>query len=218
MDAIVVHSEHGAGRLRDELKLDPAKVHVIPHGILDNLAAVQPVPLFAKTKPVVLFFGLIRPYKGLDVLLDGLARRRARTPSCGSWACRGWTRRSSTARACARRCGSSRAPSSRARSTPPTSSCCPTARSTSPACCSPRSAFGKPLLLSSVGGFPEIEGAELVPPGDVPALAQALTHAARRPGEARADGGRVTRARRPARYGWDGIAQRTLALYEAVQA
>ena len=33
-------------------------------------------------------------------------------------------------------------------------------------------AFGKPLLLSAVGGFPEVEGAELVPPGDADALAR----------------------------------------------
>ena len=39
MDAVIVHSEHGAGRLRDEVGLDPAKVHVIPHGVLDNLVS-----------------------------------------------------------------------------------------------------------------------------------------------------------------------------------
>src|SRR4051812_20682640 len=34
MDAIVVHSAHGAARLHDELGLNPANVHVIPHGAL----------------------------------------------------------------------------------------------------------------------------------------------------------------------------------------
>ncbi|HEX2708395.1 MAG TPA: glycosyltransferase, partial [Solirubrobacterales bacterium] len=32
MDAVVAHSEHGAARLREEVGLDPERVHVIPHG------------------------------------------------------------------------------------------------------------------------------------------------------------------------------------------
>ena len=36
-DAVVVHTEHGAARLRDEVGLDPERVHVIPHGPLDYL-------------------------------------------------------------------------------------------------------------------------------------------------------------------------------------
>src|SRR3954469_4632497 len=71
MDAIVVHSEHGAARLRDELGLDPATVHVIAHGALTGLTAPAPAsPLVRGDGPVVLFFGLLRPYKGVDVLLE----------------------------------------------------------------------------------------------------------------------------------------------------
>ncbi|MEA2368845.1 MAG: hypothetical protein QOH38_1563, partial [Thermoleophilaceae bacterium] len=75
MDAVVVHSEHGAGRLRDELGVDPDRVRVIPHGAFDYLTRLPeevPLPpeLAAVEKPVVLFFGLLRPYKGVDVLLD----------------------------------------------------------------------------------------------------------------------------------------------------
>ncbi|MGB2711720.1 MAG: glycosyltransferase family 4 protein, partial [Conexibacter sp.] len=75
-DAVVVHSEHGAARLRDELGIDRDKVHVIPHGAFAHLAEQpdpRPLPpeLAAVEKPVVLCFGLIRPYKGIDVLLEG---------------------------------------------------------------------------------------------------------------------------------------------------
>ncbi|MEA2351252.1 MAG: hypothetical protein QOG86_2193, partial [Thermoleophilaceae bacterium] len=75
MDAVVVHSEHGAGRLRDELGVEPDRVRVIPHGAFDYLTRLpeeEPLPaeLAAVEKPVVLFFGLLRPYKGVDVLLD----------------------------------------------------------------------------------------------------------------------------------------------------
>jgi glycosyltransferase involved in cell wall biosynthesis len=72
-DAIVVHSEHGASRLSAELGVDPDRIHVIRHGAFAHLAAA-PVgaPPFGQEPrgPVVLFFGLIRPYKGLDVLLE----------------------------------------------------------------------------------------------------------------------------------------------------
>ena len=37
-DAIVVHSRHGARRLTEELGVDPARVHVIPHGAFEHLA------------------------------------------------------------------------------------------------------------------------------------------------------------------------------------
>src|SRR5687768_10239751 len=74
MDAVVVHSEHGAARLRDELGLDPALVHVIPHGAFHHLAEQPsgvrlPPELPPPPGPVVLCFGLMRPYKGIDLLL-----------------------------------------------------------------------------------------------------------------------------------------------------
>ena len=52
-------------------------------------------------------------------------------------------------------------------------------------------AFGKPLLLSDVGGFPEIAAtgaARTVPAGDAAALHEALRGAARRPAGAGGDG------------------------------
>ena len=55
-------------------------------------------------------------------------------------------------------------------------------------------AFGKPLLLTRVGGFPEIEGAELVAPGDPRALAHGADRPAGRPGAAGADGRGVAAA------------------------
>jgi glycosyltransferase involved in cell wall biosynthesis len=71
MDAIVVHSEHGRARLVDELALDPARVHVIPHGVLRPAgAAPLPPELPDFDGPVVLCFGLLRPYKGIEVLLE----------------------------------------------------------------------------------------------------------------------------------------------------
>lgn len=74
-DAVVVHSRHGARRLEEELGVEEGRVHVIPHGAFDYLTRVpgeRPLPaeLQSVEGPVVLFFGLLRPYKGIDVLLE----------------------------------------------------------------------------------------------------------------------------------------------------
>jgi len=78
-------------------------------------------------------------------------------------------------------------------------------------------AFGKPLLLSDIGGFGEIAGAELVPPDDPEALAAALSALLADPAKL-ASMAAASRAAADGALGWDSIAQRTLALYEAVQA
>jgi glycosyltransferase involved in cell wall biosynthesis len=70
-DAIVVHSHAGRRRLVDELGVDGNRVHVIRHGVFTHLAELptgEPAP-HRSGKRVVLMFGLLRPYKGIDVLL-----------------------------------------------------------------------------------------------------------------------------------------------------
>jgi glycosyltransferase involved in cell wall biosynthesis len=79
-------------------------------------------------------------------------------------------------------------------------------------------AFGRPLLMSSVGGFPEVaaHGAgELVPPGDAAALHAALERLLGDPAarERLAAGARAAAA---GPYAWDEIGRRTLALYESL--
>ncbi|MDX6584125.1 MAG: hypothetical protein QOI10_3309 [Solirubrobacterales bacterium] len=77
MDALIAHSEHGAGELRG-LVADPTRVHHIAHGAFEHLTRQpdeRPLPdeLAAVEGPVILCFGLIRPYKGVDVLLEAFA-------------------------------------------------------------------------------------------------------------------------------------------------
>lgn len=85
MDAVIAHSRRGAERLIDEVGLPAEQVRVIPHGAFDYLTRLpeeKPLPeeLAAPSAawdgadrearpPVILFFGLLRPYKGLDVLI-----------------------------------------------------------------------------------------------------------------------------------------------------
>jgi glycosyltransferase involved in cell wall biosynthesis len=83
-------------------------------------------------------------------------------------------------------------------------------------------AFGTPLLLTAVGGFPEVAAtgaAELVAPGDPDALAQALTALLADPARLATLRAASERAGAPGGpYGWVEIGRRTLALYEALQA
>jgi glycosyltransferase involved in cell wall biosynthesis len=82
-------------------------------------------------------------------------------------------------------------------------------------------AFGKPMVLSDAGGFGELveeHGAgRLVPPGDAPALAAAvgelLAHPAER--ERLAERARLAAA---GPYSWDSVAGRTLDVYREVLA
>ena len=83
VDAVIVHTEYGRDCVVDRYGLDPAKVHVVPHGVL-KLAPAGELPrelsapsardrlrdaTMAEWPTVVLYFGLIRPYKGVETLL-----------------------------------------------------------------------------------------------------------------------------------------------------
>jgi glycosyltransferase involved in cell wall biosynthesis len=76
-------------------------------------------------------------------------------------------------------------------------------------------AFGKPMVLSTVGGFPEVaaEGAaRLVPPDDPEALAATLTELVSDEA-ARAELAASARRAAAGPYSWDAVAAETLALY-----
>jgi glycosyltransferase involved in cell wall biosynthesis len=221
VDAVVVHSEHGARRLTGRLGIAPERVHVIPHGAFDYLRRVpreRPLPaeLTAVDGPVVLFFGLLRPYKGLDVLLEAwrgiagaelwivgrprmpLARLRASAPPGVRFVPRFVT--DAEIPAFFRRADLVVLPYREADQ----SGVLFTAL-----------AFGTPLLLSDVGGFGEVAAsgaAEVVPPGDPAALHDALRALILDPGR-RAALGAAGRRAADTTYGWDAIAARTLALY-----
>jgi len=224
MNAVVVHSEHGAARLRDEVGVEPERVHVIPHGAFAHLTrqppdAALPPELAATGRPVVLCFGLIRPYKGVDVLLEAW---RELAPAAELWVV-GMPRMD---------LGPLRA------AAPPSVRWVPRFVSGAELAAVFRRAdlgvlpyreidqsgvlftalaFGLPVVASAVGGFGELAAtgaAELVPPGDPAALATALgallADRQRRDGVAAA----ARRAAAPdGPHGWDTIALRHLALY-----
>jgi glycosyltransferase involved in cell wall biosynthesis len=215
VDAIVVHSRHGQRRLVDEAGVDPDKVEVIPHGAFHHLTQLEPAPLPLPDtdRPVVLFFGLLRPYKGLDVLLDAwrgiddaelwiVGRPRMDTGPLHAVAppnVRFLERFVSEPEAAAlfRRADVAVLPYREIDQSGVLFSAL---------------AFHTPLVVSAVGGFPEVDAAVHVPPGDPTALRDALT-------EVLGDETRRAWLRAAAHravvtgYSWDAIAARHLALY-----
>ena len=227
-DAIVVHSEHGRTRLIDELGADEERVHVIPHGAFTHLAKrppgePPPPPPFETDKRVVLCFGLMRPYKGIDVLLNAWRGVEGEAPigDAELWIA-GMPRMDISALQAA-------APAS-VRFVPRFVTddelpayferadlvVLPYLQADQSGVLFTALAFGKPLLLSDVGGFPEIAAtgaARVVPAGEPHALRRALR-------ELLDDGAVLTemcvRARTAAtgRYSWDTVAHTHIDLYE----
>ncbi len=76
LDAVIVHTERRRrARWWSASAPTPTRVHVIPHGAFDYLTRQEheePLPdeLAAVEGPVILWFGVLRPYKGVDVLME----------------------------------------------------------------------------------------------------------------------------------------------------
>ncbi len=224
-DAVVVHSEHGRERLRDELGVDPERVHVIPHGAFAHLAAPGPAldaaAPFETDKPVVLCFGLMRPYKGIDLLLEawrgiedaelwiaGMARMDISLLQASAPA---------NVRFVARFIGERELPAYFRRAD---LLVLPYLEIDQSGVLFTALAFGKPLLLSDVGGFPEVAAtgaARTFPAGDAPALHAALRELLADP-VALTEMSERARAVATGQYSWDSIARATLALYERLGA
>jgi glycosyltransferase involved in cell wall biosynthesis len=221
--AVIVHSRHGAERLY-ELGVHPAKVFTIPHGAFAHLtqqAQERPLPdeLAAVERPVVLCFGLIRPYKGIDVLLEAwrgiedaelwivglpkvdLAPLRAAAPPGVRFVPRfvadeeipAFFRRADLVVLPYREIDQS-------------------------GVLFTALAFGAPLLLSAVGGFPEVAAtgaAELVPSGDAGALHDALARLLADPA-ARVRLAAAAREAAAGAYSWDRIAEQHLHVYRSL--
>jgi glycosyltransferase involved in cell wall biosynthesis len=229
MDAVVAHSEHGAARLRDEVGLDPAKVRVIPHGAFDYLTRLpeeKPLPseLEGAEGPVILSFGLLRPYKGIENLLEAYRRLATATPAPAELWIVGNPRMDvaplrelaeqapGRVRFVTRFVDDAEIPAIFRRAD---LLALPYLDAEHSGVLYTGLAFGKPMVLSAVGGFPEVAeagAARLVPPGDTPTLAAALEEligdeAARRDLAAAA-----TRAA-AGPFSWDEAARRTIDLY-----
>jgi glycosyltransferase involved in cell wall biosynthesis len=224
VDAVVVHSEYGRRRLVDRMGIAPERVHVIHHGAFEHVARRPAAPLLgelaAGSKPVVLFFGLLRPYKGIETLLRAwrgvqgaelwivgrsmmdLVPLRAMAPA--------------SVRFVDRFVAEDEVPAYFARADVVVLPYSRTERFDQSGVLATALAFGKPVVLSDVGGFSEVAAtgaARLVAPDDPEALHAALAELLADP-QSRDRYAAAARAAAEGPYSWDGAATATLALYE----
>jgi glycosyltransferase involved in cell wall biosynthesis len=225
--AVVVHSEYGRRQLVEGLSIDPAKVHVIHHGAFEHLTRLadeEPLPasLAGVEPPVVLFFGVLRPYKGIDTLLaawrgiDGaelwiVGRPRMALEPLRAEAGPG-------VRFVPRFISDAELPAFFRRADVVVLPYTRTERFDQSGVLATALAFGKPVVLSDIGGFSEVAAlgaARLVRPDDASALHDALVALiGDRSERERLSAGAVAAA--GAAYSWDAAARATLSLYRRV--
>jgi glycosyltransferase involved in cell wall biosynthesis len=229
MDGVVVHTRHGA-RLLAELGVPAGRVRVIPHGAFDHLTrqrAEEPLPpeLAAVRDPIVLCFGTVRPYKGVDVLIEAFRQVRGAElwvvgrPLKGSMEPYHRLARAAPGRVrfVTRYVGEAQIPAFFRRADLVV---LPHRSVDQSGVLYVALAFGKAIVMSAVGGFEEAVQdhgvGRLVPPGDPDGLAAAVSELLEDPAE-RAELGQRAAAAATGPYSWDEVARRTLQLYEELR-
>ena len=227
MDAVFIHTESGARALRERVGVDPGRVHVVPHGAfeyLTRLAEERPLPpeLEEVEAPVVLCFGLIRPYKGIDVLLEAFRE----VEGAELWIVGMPRMPLGPLEQLAARCGATVRFVPRFVTDPEIPAyfrradlvVLPHREIEQSGVLYTALAFGRPIVASAVGGFVDVGeagGAALVPAGDPAALGAEIRRLLEDDGARRALSGAAIELARTD-YSWDSIAERTLAIYRGL--
>jgi glycosyltransferase involved in cell wall biosynthesis len=218
---VIVHSEWGRRALVAACGVAPERIRVIPHGELaylrDQPAAAVPVP---GDGPLVALPGILRPYKGADLLLAAWPAVRERVPQA-RLAIAGRPMMDISALA-ADQPGVTLLP--RFLSDPELAAllaaadlvALPYRSIDNSGVVFAALALDCAVVMSDVGGFRELHErdgvGELVPMGNVPALAESVALVLADP--ARRDRLRsASRAARDGRFGWPAIAAATEAVY-----
>jgi glycosyltransferase involved in cell wall biosynthesis len=239
--AVIVHSMENKQRLLEQApELDQGKVFVVPHG---NYAHFRDLELgrdearrqlgLPAGRQMVLFLGAIRPYKGVDLLLQAVGAVRQSCPQAlfvvAGHVLRG--RREdyeqlavslglgpddlllrfaylSTAEAIAYVCASDLV-------------VLPYRKIYQSGILFLAGSFGRPVLATRVGSFPETieEGRSgwLVEPGDLAGLQQVLVGVLQEP-QRLVEVGAYARHLAHTRHSWDDIARQTVRVYERAHA
>jgi glycosyltransferase involved in cell wall biosynthesis len=219
VDAVVVHSDYGRRQLTDRLGLPETKVHVIHHGaFVPGLHGSLPPELADDGRPVVLLFGLLRPYKGLDTLLRAWAGIEGAQLWIVGRAMMELPPMPAGARLVARFVSGGEADALLRRADIVVLPYTRTERFDQSGVLATALGAGRPAVLSDIGGFSEIAAtgaARLVAPGDADALHGTLAALVADP-QQRKQMSAAALAAASGPYSWDAAARATLTLYEAV--
>lgn len=228
LDAIIVHSEHARERVIALYEIEPERVHVIRHGALrSEVGGSLPPELSDDGEPVVLSYGLIRPYKGVETLVAawrGIEHAqlwivgRPMMDVSSLLAAAGWAGPNlrlvprfvtpQEEHALFERADIVVLPYERSE------------RFGFSGVLATALGHGKAIVLSDIGGFSEVGergAAELVPPADAEALHASLERLLADP-DARSRLAAAAAKAAAEEYSWDAAARATLAVYERIAA
>ena len=233
-DYFIVHSDSNRKRLISEYDIEPEKVTQIPHGPLDfhvkeaaDRAQILNELGFESEDLVLLLYGAIRPYKGIETALKAFAQVVKELPRCKlliagkPW--ESWERYDQLIRLL----GIEHHVVTRLQYVPSgevykffTAAdlvLLPYTRFEAQSGVGATAlSFCKPMIVCDVGGLPELvsDARYIVPPGDCSALANKIIHCLRNPAELSkmsADAAVLAEA-----ISWPRIAQKTWSLYDAL--
>jgi D-inositol-3-phosphate glycosyltransferase len=238
---IIVHAENNKRELLSVFAIDAPKVAVIPHGSYDFLLPHEPLTKEAarervgvpRGKKVILFFGLIKRYKGLEYLVDAFEEVRGKVKDAfllivgdvyagDPEGHRYYTQMIDGLRGRADvLCVASYVPVEAVGQYLSAADVVvlPYTRTYHSGVLLAAYAAGRPVVVTDTGGLSEVveEGRSglVVPPKDPKALANGMINILSDPGRLNAMGERA-RHLATSVYGWDTIAARTIELYECV--
>ncbi len=237
-DRVIVHTERNRAMLLERAQIPPERLAVVGIGTPEQpknpptQAEARARLGIPKSARVVLFFGLIKVYKGLMTLIDAMAAVHARVPDAhlliagqseeplapyvDALSARGLTEAATTSFGFV--------PSDAVANYFAASDvvCLPYREASQSAVLFDAYRYSKPVVVTRVGGLPEVveEGGNgfVVPPDNAPALAEALTRLLADP-TLFAQFGRRSLELAQTRYSWAQSAEQTERVYrDAIEA
>ena len=236
-DHYIVHTQYSRDALINELMLPEERVSIIPHGIFDYYRGLindsegpSQFPWLGEEKRI-LYFGVLKPYKGVDILLEAFARLPARLIKETVLQIVGYPKMPvEPLQELARDLGIENRVFWDLRFVDEEEVASyfsqadivvlPYRRIDQSGVLMTALAFGKPIVASRVGGFAEVlkDGVHgfLVDPGDVEALAQALARLLA-DDELRVRMGKAVQELTEGELSWESIAEKTIGVYEVLR-
>jgi glycosyltransferase involved in cell wall biosynthesis len=237
-DRLIVHAENIRQEMIELFQLNPSTIWVIPHG--SNILFSNESKTTARTrleipldKKVILFFGLIKPYKGLEYLLKAFGRIKEQIDTAllvvaGRIADEDPAMYAHYSRLLSQfaeenpvKCVTDYVPFEQAGNFFSAADVVvlPHVKPSQSGVLFAAIAAGKPVVVTDAGGLSEaVENGRtgfVVPPRDTTAIAEALIKVLQDPAVMERMG-REAKALAETRYSWEGVAARTLRLYRSL--